>query len=260
MWHAAPLAGLQGTAGTVVRARTLSWQGPGWWEGRLRRGVESGCAMGGESRSVWLPPCRPVLISSCGPIEGHLHVLSLLRVLLTPFWSDPLYLSVLLLCFLRIAFRPLSLPLLFSLDWFAAFLCPLPSPKLSPSHSHPLSFVHLLVSQGFCVFPFLPLRFTVCSLSSGSSPLPPLLPLLRPHSLPPSITSSLLPCSSPLLLPPPCPPLPSPPPVLGPLPAVGPGLESLTLLPHRSAMASGYSTSGFRGPDVWLLQRPRSLW
>ena len=82
----------------------------------------------------------------------------------------------------------------------------------------------------------------------------------RPHSLPPSITSSLLPRSSPFLLPPPCPPLPSPPPVLGPLPAVGPGLESLTRLPHRSAMASGYSTSGFRGPDVWLLQRPRSLW
>ena len=222
--------------------------------------MESGCAMGCESRSVWLPPHKPLLISSRGPIEGHLHMLSLLHVLLTPSWSDPLYLSVLLLSFLRIAFRPLSLPLLFSLDWFAAFLCPLPSPELSPSHSQPLSFVHLLVSQGFCVFPFLPLRFTVCSLSSGSSPLPRLLPLLRPHSLPPSITSSLLPRSSPFLLPPPCPPLPSPPPVLGPLPAVGPGLESLTRLPHRSAMASGYSTSGFRGPDVWLLQRPRSLW
>ena len=67
--------------------------------------MESGCAMGGESRSVWLPPCRPVLISSFGPTEGHLHVLSLLRVLLTPLWSDPLYLSVLLLSFLRIAFR-----------------------------------------------------------------------------------------------------------------------------------------------------------
>uniref|UniRef100_A0A8D1LA79 Activating transcription factor 6 beta n=1 Tax=Sus scrofa TaxID=9823 RepID=A0A8D1LA79_PIG len=42
--------------------------------------------------------------------------------------------------------------------------------------------------------------------------------------------------------------------------AAGPGLESPTRLPHRSAMASGCSTSGFRGPDVWLPQRPRSLW
>ena len=72
-----------------VSQDSLSWQGPGWWEGWLRRGVESGCAMGGESRSVWLPPCRPMLISSCGPIEGHLHVLSLLHVLLTPSWLRP---------------------------------------------------------------------------------------------------------------------------------------------------------------------------
>ncbi|XP_047651411.1 cyclic AMP-dependent transcription factor ATF-6 beta isoform X2 [Phacochoerus africanus] len=42
--------------------------------------------------------------------------------------------------------------------------------------------------------------------------------------------------------------------------AAGPGLESPTRLPHRSAMASGCSTSGFRGPDVWLPQRPWSLW
>ena len=61
-------------------------------------------------------------------------------------------------------------PLFFSLDLFPAFLCPLPTPKFSPSHSHSLSFVHLLVSRGFCIFPFLPLHFSL--LPSGSSPLP----------------------------------------------------------------------------------------
>lgn len=244
-----------------VSQDSLSWQGPGWWEGRLWRGVESGCAMGGEAgqsaaspqahADLELRPHRRPPLSAVTPARP-----------VDPFPAQTL--CIFLFCYFPSSESPFVhclFPLLFSLDLFPALLCPLPTPKLSPSHSHSLSFVHLLVSRGFCIFPFLPLHFTVCSLlglllsPAASTPLSTfLVPFHNFLSSPPLQPSP--PSSAPL------PPfsLHLPTPVLGPLPAVGPGLESLTLLPHRSAMASGCSTSGFRGPDVWLLQRPRSLW
>ena len=190
----------------------------------------------GGGRQVSLPPSRPTWISSCSPIEGHRGMPAIVTPAppVGPFLAQTLFIFQ-FCCFpssVCPSFLLSPLTHCLSLFFFSRLLSCLSLPSThhesSSSLSDPLFFVHLFVSPGFCIFPFLPLCFTVCSLSFFwvfssppaanpvcTTPFPWPFPLLCPHSLSPSMTSSLLPRLSPLLLL--LPPLLPSPPHSGPL-------------------------------------------